>query len=354
MRSFVTRHLLAGALLALSAALPAAAQQGNGADPQKGLPLEPARWARFTTSKGTWISLDVSPDGAAIVFDLLGDLYTMPIAGGKATRLTSGIAHDMQPRFSPDGKQIVFVSDRSGDDNVWIISSDGRNIRPLTTGVENLYVSPEWTPDGQYIVVSRAHALMGLEKLWLYHVKGGRGLELGTAPPALRLFGAAFGSDNRYVWYGQRVGAWTYNAILPQYQIGVYDRETGTRTTMSARYGSAFRPAVSPDGKWLTYGSRHDADTGLRLRELATGTERWLAYPIQRDEQESLATMDVLPGYSFTPDSKAVVLSYGGEIWRVPVDGGAGAKIPFTVDAEVAIGPEVKFDYPVDDDPTFT
>lgn len=320
---------------------------------KKGLPLEPARWARFTTTKGTWISLDVSPDGQAIVFDLLGDLYTLPIAGGTATRLTSGIAHDMQPRFSPDGKQIVFVSDRSGDDNVWLVSAAGGEPRPLTTGEDVTYLSPEWTPDGSYVVVAKG-TLLGLEKLWLYHVKGGRGLEMAGGPAGLRMMGPALGPNPRYVWFAQRQGAWQYNALLPQYQIAVYDRQNGTRTTMSSRYGSAFRPALSPDGKWLAYGSRQDAETGLVLRELATGEERWLAYPVQRDEQESIANMDVLPGYSFTPDSRAIVISYGGEIWRVPVDGSAAVKIPFTVSAEVAVGPEVRFAYPVDTAPTFT
>ena len=318
-----------------------------------GLPLTPARWAKFTTSKGTWISLDVSPDGQTIVFDLLGDLYTMPAAGGKATRLTGGIAHDMQPRFSPDGKRVVFVSDRSGDENIWVIAVDGRDTLQVSHGVESTYKSPEWTPDGQYIVVSK-ETFFANEKLWIYHVRGGKGLEMVQAPAGLRMLGPAFGSDPRYVWYAQRAGSWQYNAILPQYQLGVYDRETGTRTTMSARYGSAFKPALSPDGKWLAYGSRHDAETGLRIRELATGEERWLAHPIQRDEQESLATMDVLPGYSFTPDSKGIVLSYGGEIWRVPVDSGAATKVPFSVDAEVAIGPEVNFDYRITDETTFT
>ncbi|HEX9728789.1 MAG TPA: amidohydrolase family protein [Gemmatimonadales bacterium] len=319
----------------------------------EGLPLQPARWARFTTTRGTWMSLDVSPDGQSIVFDLLGDLYTMPIAGGTATRLTSGIAHDMAPRFSPDGTRIVFVSDRSGDDNVWLLTLDGGDPQPLTTGDGANFLSPEWTPDGSYVVVSKG-TIFGLEKLWLYHVDGGRGLEMAGGPGGLRMLGAAFGADMRYVWFAQRFGAWQYNAVLPQYQLGVYDRDAGTRTTMSGRYGSAFRPALSPDGKWITYGSRHDAETGLVLRELATGEERWLAYPIQRDEQESIANMDVLPGYSFTPDSRAVVMSYGGEIWRVPLDGAAPTQIPFTVQAEVAVGPEVKFEYPVDDAATFT
>ncbi|HEX7090124.1 MAG TPA: amidohydrolase family protein [Longimicrobiales bacterium] len=338
-----------------SAAPPPRVATPAAADPsdQEGLPLQPARWARITTSRGTWISLDVSPDGQTIVFDLLGDLYTIPITGGKAKRLTSGLAHDMQPRFSPDGRRIVFVSDRSGDDNVWLLDLAGGAPYPLTTGKDATYLSPEWTPDGQYIVVSKGTPF-GNEKLWLYHVKGGRGLEMVGGAPALRMLGAAFGPDGRYVWFAQRRGAWQYNAIFPQYQLWVHDRETGTRTPMTSRYGSAFRPALSPDGRWLTYGSRHDAETGLRIRELATGEERWLAYPIQRDEQESIANMDVLPGYAFTPDSRAVVISYGGEIWRVPVDSGPATKIPFTVEAEVAVGPEVRFEYPIEDSPTFT
>ena len=345
-----TRVRLLG-LVAL-AALAAPAQTQTPSD-TAGLPLAPARWARFSASKGTWISLDVSPDGQTIAFDLLGDLYTIPVSGGAATRLTNGIAHDMQPRWSPDGKRLVFVSDRSGDENLWLLTLGAETPRPLTTGVDATYLSPDWAPDGNYIVVSKGTPF-GLEKIWLYHVNGGRGLEMAGGPGGLRLLGPAFGPNPRYVWFAQRNGAWQYNAVLPQYQLGVYDREAGTRTTMSNQYGSAFRPALSPDGKWLAYGARHDAETGLRLRELATGEERWLAYPVQRDEQESVANMDVLPGYSFMPDSKAVVLSYGGEIWRVPVDGTAPARIPFTAEAEVAVGPEVKFDYPVDDGPTFT
>ncbi len=339
--------LLAGAAEAQESAQP-------DPDPDRGLPLEPARWARFTAERGTWMSLDVSPDGSTIVFDLLGDLYSIPIGGGDATRLTSGLAHDMQPRFSPDGERVVFVSDRSGDENVWTMVADGGDPHQLTQGIGSTYMSPEWTPDGQYVVVSRRAPQRGLEKLWLFHVRGGTGLPLVEAANAVRMMGAAFGPDPRYVWYATRRGPWTYNAILPQYQLEVYDREAGTRTRMTSRYGSAFRPAISPDGRWLAYGSRHDAETGIRIRELATGEERWLAYPVQRDEQESLATMDVLPGYAFLPDASALVLSYGGGFWRVPLDGSSATEIPFTARAEIAIGPEVRFEYPVEDDPTFT
>src|SRR5688572_561617 len=331
---------------------------------KKDLPLPAARKVAFTTDKASWVSLDVSPDGRTLIFDVLGDLYTLPIAGGKATRLTSGMGYDVQPRFSPDGKKIVFVSDRSGGDNVWTMSLDGKDTTQVTKGNNNLYQSPEWTPDGKYIIASKSGGLGGAAKLWIYHVDGGSGQALiGGAPGApganpqvsqLKMTGAAFGPDKRYIWYAQRTGDWQYNSILPQYQLAIYDRETGTQTLMSARGGSAFRPAISPDGKWLVYGTRHKTGTALRSRNMETGAEEWLAYPVQRDDQESRAPLDVYPGFSFTPDSRAIVVSYGGEIWRVGLDKSAAAKIPLEADVAIDIGPEVKFTNRIDVTPTFT
>jgi Tol biopolymer transport system component len=147
------------------------------------LPLAATRSAKFTTTKGTWMSVDVSPDGQKIIFDLLGDLYTLPIAGGKATRITSGIAYDAQPRWSPDGRQITFISDRTGGDNVWLAAGDGSNARPLTNGNFSSYVSPEWMPDGKYVVASRSPVAFGVPKLWMYDVEGGNGVARARLDP---------------------------------------------------------------------------------------------------------------------------------------------------------------------------
>src|SRR5688500_13774649 len=116
------------------------------------LPLTPTRTIRFTTNEGTWLDLDVSPDGRTIIFEMLGDLYTLPMSGGRATRLTSGMAYDAQPRFSRDGRKIVFVSDRGGDENLWIADADGSHLTPLTRGEKARYQSPAWTPDGRVLV----------------------------------------------------------------------------------------------------------------------------------------------------------------------------------------------------------
>ena len=340
-----------GLLTAPAAWAQGAPTDGPPAARNVGLPLKTARTHTFTTTKGTWISLDVAPDGQTIVFDLLGDLYSLPITGGKATRLSSGMAYDAQPRFSPDGKKIVFVSDRSGGDNLWLMNADGKDTAALTTGNISLYVSPVWSPDGKYVVASKAAGLGATAKLWMYHVDGGKGVALTATPalpPTLKQLGAAFGKDARYIWYAARQGDWQYNAIGPQYQVYVWDRETGRTSQMSRRFGSAFRPALSPDGKLLVYAARFETRTGLRIRNLDTQQEDWLAYPVQRDETESRAPMDAYPGYAFTPDSKNIVVSYGGEIWRVPVDKRAPVKIPFEAEVKLEMGPEVRFSYRVD------
>jgi len=334
-------------LLLVTALLAQAGPVRDTASKAGPLPLA-ARTFNLKTTRGSWMSIDITPDGQTLVFDLLGDLYRLPIGGGRATRLTRDLAFDAQPRVSPDGKRIAFVSDRSGSDNLWHMALDGSDTVQVSKGNVIGVSSPEWTPDGQGIVVTRAASGPGASKLWLYHASGGSGVQLIREPPQRFTIGAAFGPDPRYVWYAFRDSGFEYNVRFPTYQLAVHDRQAGTHTTMTARQGSAFRPALSPDGRWLVYGTRYKTHSGLRLRELATGAERWLAYPVQRDDQEGSSSLDVMPGSTFTPDSRAVITSFGGEIWRVPVDGAAPTKIPFQIDEAIAVGPPVSFAYRVD------
>lgn len=323
---------------------------------KKPLPLEGARSVAFNTDEGSWISLDVSPDGKTIVFELLGDLYTLPMTGGEAKRITDGMAFDSQPRYSPDGSRIVFISDRDGDENLWIAKADGSEPAPLTKGKSNVFRSPDFTPDGKYVVASKATpGTPPSMQLWMYHVDGGSGVKLtGNSDETKNLFGLgpAFGKDPRYVWFTERTAAGSvYNQLNFRWQLAVYDRLTGEHFRQSDRYGAAMRPVLSADGKWLVYAQRWDAQTGLRLRDLQSGDDKWLVYPVTRDDQESASTRDLMPGSSFTPDSQALVTSYDGKIWRVEIPDGRATAIPFKANVDLKLGPKVAFDYPIEQGP---
>lgn len=315
----------------------------------KELPLEPGRSIELKTSEGTWISLDVHPNGQELIFDMMGDIYTMPITGGKATQVTSGMPFDNHPRYSPDGKSIVFASDKSGSENIWTLdlTDPEAEAKQLTKDSDKYYQSAEWTPDGDYIIVSKGGRVL---KMHMYHKDGGGGIQLIKKPDGLQTTEPAFGGDGRYIWYSRRFGSWNYNAQMPQYQIATYDRETGEMSTQTNQYGSAFTPTLSSDGKWLVYGSRYNTQTGLMKRNLQTGEESWLAYPVRRDDQESRASLGVYPAMSFTPDNQSLIASYGGKIWRIPMNGGDATEIPFEIDETLDFGPMVQFDYPISDE----
>lgn len=312
----------------------------------KGLPLKATRSIPLQTQEGTWTSLSISPDGKTILFDLMGDIYSVPMEGGAATQITKGIAYDNHPSFSPDGKRILFISDRSGAENLWYIDMNKKDTIALTDENNQNFPGAVYTPDGNYIVYTKGRRNT---KLYLMHKNGGAGTSLISTPATLKTIDPAVSADGRFVYYSQRTGAWNYNAMLPQYSIGVYDREKGTTRTIASRYGSAFTPVLSKDGKWLVYGTRFEDKTGLVKRNLVSGEETWLAYPVQRDDQESIAVLGVLPAMTFTPDSKYLLASYGGTIHKIDIETAAQQDIAYTINTHIEMGPEVLFKYPVKD-----
>ncbi len=319
------------------------------------LPLKPTRTLNFTTDEGTWISTDVSPDGQTLVFDLLGDLYVIPIEGGVAKALTRGMAFDTQPRISPDGSHIAFVSDRDGSENVWLMKTDGSSAAPLTYGKDTVFISPEWTPDGNAIIVAKTGVVRNsLMELWLYSISGRKSLSLVNGEEDnLTVLGPAFGADPRFLYFSQKAAfLQTYHPQIGEYQLAVYDRQTEEIHPYSNAQGGGMRPVLSPDGRWLVYATRFHEDTGLRLRDLHSNEEKWLLYPVQLDVQGAQhASWDLMPGSSFTPDSKFLITTVEGKIWKVSIPDGNKALIPFTARVEQPMGPAMQPEFKVDDNP---
>ena len=308
-------------------------------DAPRGLTL---RKVPISTDEGTWMNVDVSPDGSRIAFDMLGDIYVMPITGGTPTRIAAGLAYEQQPRWSPDGTRIAFVSDRGGGDNIWIMSANGSEPKQQTKEEFRLLNQPSWSPDGRYIVAKKHFTTsrsLGTGEVWLYHVDGGTGVQLVkrvNEKHQKELGEPTFAPDGRHIYFTRNVtpgGVFQYaqDSNRALFAIERYELETGETHQVTGGNGGAVRPNPSPDGKYLAFVRRERAKSKLFVRDLANGNERKLLDLPDQDMQETWAVTGVYPNMDWTADSREIVLWSGGKIRRVPVGGGAARDIAFRV-----------------------
>ena len=372
----MTRCFALFALVAL--ALPAVAQTPEEitADTSRASVLEPdssasSTWdvtavhgptheVRFETTTGTWMNLDVSPDGRTVVFDLLGDLYLLPIEGGTARRLTSGPAFDLQPRFSPDGTRISFTSDRSGGDNIWTMAADGTDLQQVTDERFRLLNNAAWTPDGDYLVARKhftAGRSLGAGEMWLYHRSGGAGLRLTERKNDQQDAGEpALSPDGRTVYFSEDVTPGPTFEYNKDPNAGIYairrlDRETGRLETLIGGPGGAARPQPSPDGKTIAFIRRVRDETALFLFDTETGAETPLATGLSHDQQETWAIFGVYPNFAWTPDGRSLVYWAQGGLHRLDVASRAVVDIPFRAEVDQTVTEAVRSRRRIDDGP---
>ena len=257
-------------------------------------PPGPMRDVPIDVTTGTWLSLDVSPDGREVVFDLLGDLYVMPIGGGEARALTTGIAWDMQPRYSPNGRWIAFTSDRGGGDNIWMMNRDGTGLKQVTKETFRLLNQPVWSPDSEYIV-ARKHFTktrsLGAGEMWIYHRSGGEGLQLTKKRTDQKDTGEpAFSPDGRYIYFSDDatpgdIFEYSKDPNGQIYVIRRLDREKGDVQAFVTGPGGSIRPTPSPDGKSLAFVRRVRSKSTLYVMDLESGRERPIYDGLERDMQ---------------------------------------------------------------------
>ncbi len=325
--------------------VPSEKKQSSLPSEKKQSPL-PSSVVRFQTNEGTWMNLDLSPDGKTLVFNLLGDLYTLPVSGGLATRITQGPAFDVQPRFSRDGKQILFTSDRGGCDNTWLMDRDGKNPRPLTKHKYVTANSPVFSPDGQYFVNRRRitdRSSIGTVEIWLHHTLGGNGIQLTKGSQIGDGNDPAFSVDGKHLYFASRP-RFVYDRDIHQgiWKIERLDLSTHKRITLTQ---NAARPTPSPDGKWLAFVRRTGSKTALMLHDLRDGSERMLVDHLDKDLQENFAAGGTYPSMAWTPDAKHLYYTAQGTFWRKSIDTKPAQRIDFTAAVEQKVTNALRFSY---------
>lgn len=313
----------------------------------------------ISTDETTWSSLDVSPDGKRFVFDMLGDIFIASADGGDAEPLTQDFAWNIHPSFSPDGKQVAFISDRDGLSNVWVMDTNGENLRQITKEKTNLIHSPKWSPDGEYIVVTKgimSRRSIPAGEIWLYHKSGGSGLAIkervnGKADQK-NIADPAFSPDGRYIYFSRDItggSTFSYNRDALQGLFGIvrYDRQTGEEETIISGTGGAVVPTPSPDGKYIAYVRRVKHQTALFLKELSTGDEIPLFLDLERDMQEGFGTEGYFAYFDWTPDAKNIMFWTGGKFHTINVKSKELKTLELNIKTTVQYADALRFDVDV-------
>jgi imidazolonepropionase-like amidohydrolase/Tol biopolymer transport system component len=316
----------------------------------------PTKNFSIDTDEGTWMNLDVSGDGKDIVFDLLGDIYSMPITGGSAVLLSGGIAWDIQPRFSPNGKYISYTSDKNGADNIWIMNRDGSNKRQVTKETFRLLNNATWMPNSEYLV-ARKHFTgsrsLGAGEMWMYSIYGGEGVQLTKRKNDQQDAGEPNISPNgRYLYFSEDMAPgpnFEYskdpNGLI--YAIRQLDMTTGKLSNLIAQQGGAARPQISPDGKMMAYVKRVRLKSVMYIQNLRTG-EEWPIYEdLSHDQQETWAIFGVYPNYAWTPDGKGLVFYAKGKIKKIDLATLTANDIPFRVNSSQTVQQALHFPHNV-------
>lgn len=382
----------------LVSALPLFAQRGGATDAQGGgggraawdvtLARGKTRDIDFTTSEGTWTSVDISPDGSWVAFDLLGHIYRVPATGGAATVLTqnSGVALNFQPRISPDGKLITFITDRRGQYNLWVMNADGSNPHAVFSDLNATAVEPAWTPDGNYIIVRKggrgggdggAGAGGGL---WMYHKDGGQGVSLvgagggrgagGNGAPSW----PSVSSDGKYLYYQVTMTTDTKEMLSGSIQLRRFEMKNGETVDITngesvgaaaGRFssGGGAVPEISPDGRWLAFGRqipdglleykghKYGPRSALWLRDMKTGAERMVMDPIDPMVTSGSKTLGVLARYKWSKDGKSLVIAQGGKIRRLDIATKAVTTVPYTATVHRTISEMARKEFRIADGP---
>ncbi|GLW90684.1 amidohydrolase family protein [Actinokineospora globicatena] len=253
-----------------------------------------------TVSEGTNLAVSTSPRDGTILFDLQGQLFTLPRDGGTATAIGDTNLDPYWPSFSPDGKLIAVQSLADGMFRVRLLTADGRSSWPLTRGeYDDTY--PAWSPDGTRIAFTSDRA--GGEDIWTVDTRGGEPRRITTAATA----------ESQPTWSPDGRGI----AYVQGNTIESIDVATGAVTTLvPAGQGTVAAPSWSPDGKSLSF---------LRIGPGGRTVQVWQAGAIRQVG----AHTDVFPFPARWSSPDELVYGANGAIVVTQASSGASKTVPF-------------------------
>jgi len=290
---------------------------------------------------------------------MLGDIYTMPIQGGNAKAIRTGIAFEVQPRFSPDGRYISFTSDAGGGDNIWIMNTQGKEAKQITKESFRLLNNAVWTPDSKYLIARKhftSSRSLGAGELWQYHITGGSGIQVVKKKNDQQDINEPWvSSDAKHLYYSEDMysgGFFQYNKDPNKqiYAIKRYNLVSGERQTITGGPGGAARPTVSPDGAMLAFVRRVGEKTVLYIHDLETGQEFPIYDGLNKDQQEAWAIFGVYPNFDWLPNNKELIIWSGGSFQRINTETLAVTPINFQADVSIDLAQTVKTNTPIERD----
>lgn len=316
---------------------------------------QPYKDAQFTLTEGSWMSVDVSPDGRTIAFDLLGDIYTIAATGGEATLIHGGPAMQHSPDFSADGGKLLYLSDASGSDNVWMSAADGSDPRQITHETVEALAGPTWGPRGESIAAARIFATVDqlhASEIRLFDLRGGAGRVLVAAPQNREnVHEARFSGDGRYLYYTEKISAPSASVVYIDanhinFAIKRRDLSNGATEEILQGFGSATTPQISPDGRRIAFVRRVKDKTVLFVYDTQTGEQRPVFDQLDRDGQSDFIGQGTYyPQFDWFPDNRHVAIWARGRLHKIDMDGASVHEIPFSAQARHRVTTAPRFEH---------
>lgn len=283
------------------------------------LPIKPERTISFSTKEASYIDVDISPDGKTLVCSFLGEIFTIPAAGGKARQLTRGLAINMSPAWSPDGKYIAYLSDATGMGRLHVMDTVGNFHKVLGEDRnQQLILRSIWLPDSMRVINNSSiiYDITGVHPA----AKNNRRPSMSDMVGVSGDFGYCVSNDNGV------------------FKLIKFDRNTGDkiilfefRSMLNVLEKRSMR--ISPNGRWVSYLKYNSGSLDSLLVIDLTNNEQNLIVPLNIQ-----FAPEVDHNFCFSKDSNFIYIGYEGKIHRIAIETGENIIIPFVADVKIDMG----------------